>query len=250
MRLATYFVRWADLIVTVEGWMVHAAYCLGKRYRVLMLPYSHPDEWHPYGRTCRQDVAATAWQNTSGPAGEAPAALLPSQPRKQMLLSALRSLGGSGDFRAARVLRRALESEDREVRLAATEALGALPDEAVQGELISLLDDPSSAVRAAAARALLSRRQGRPGAVDLPEAQLMAHCLIGPANRNWAEIMLLGEAARAAVQIALQDDDPVVRREAGWVLQALNQRETLARPAPSAGASAGKIVRRLFGRQK
>src|SRR5262249_12564269 len=32
MRLATYFVRYADLIVTVEGWMVHAAYCLGKRY--------------------------------------------------------------------------------------------------------------------------------------------------------------------------------------------------------------------------
>ena len=34
MHLVTYFVRFADVIVTVEGWMVHAAYCLGKRYRI------------------------------------------------------------------------------------------------------------------------------------------------------------------------------------------------------------------------
>src|SRR5690349_20842870 len=52
MRLVTYFVRFADLVVTVEGWMVHAAYCLGKRYRVLMLPYSHSAECTPTGERC------------------------------------------------------------------------------------------------------------------------------------------------------------------------------------------------------
>src|SRR5205823_7158258 len=62
MHLVTYFVRFAELIVTVEGWMMHAAYCLGKRYRVLMLPDS-PTEWLPYGRTVRQDVVV---QSTSG----------------------------------------------------------------------------------------------------------------------------------------------------------------------------------------
>ena len=56
MRLATYFVRFADLVVTVEGWMMHEAYCLGKPYRVLMLPYSHSDEWHPYCRSRHQGV--------------------------------------------------------------------------------------------------------------------------------------------------------------------------------------------------
>ncbi len=84
MHLVTYLVRFADLIVTVEGWMMHAAYCLGKRYRVLMLPYSHPAEWHPYGRTHHQDVVQSVHspvdvQRSVGPP-------LPAQPRRFSLL--------------------------------------------------------------------------------------------------------------------------------------------------------------------
>jgi ADP-heptose:LPS heptosyltransferase len=49
MRQIISFIARADLTVTVEGWMLHAAYLLGKPFRVLMLADSHHEGWRPWG---------------------------------------------------------------------------------------------------------------------------------------------------------------------------------------------------------
>ncbi len=57
MRHFLQFIRKSDLTIAVEGWAIHAAYLLGKPYRVLTLPYSVPEVWLPYGATRRQRIA-------------------------------------------------------------------------------------------------------------------------------------------------------------------------------------------------
>jgi ADP-heptose:LPS heptosyltransferase len=256
MRLVTYWVRFADLVVTVEGWMVHAAYCLGKPYRVLMLPYSHPAEWHPYGRTRHQEVIQTgspiARRPPPEPDGSPP---LPEQPRKLVLLSALRGLGPAGeagDARALPLLRLALQSEDRDVRLAAAESLGRFLEPGVEADLLALLDDPGHRVRSAAARALLER-----GAVSASHRDgarrehLLAHLLIGQEARDWIRVVRLGEGARRALRVAAQDDDPVVCREAAEVIRALDRRGARGTRVASLTARLrlSGLATRLFGRR-
>jgi ADP-heptose:LPS heptosyltransferase len=234
MRQLIYFVRRADLIVTVEGWMVHAAALLGKPYRVLMLPYSHGRDWLPYGRSARQDVWRAPHRGGEGPP-------LPEQPRKLALLDLLRALGEHGDDGALPLVRSALASEDRDVRLAGAEALGRLAGPERATELVALLDDSSGRVRAAAAAALLELGEGvlagaaggrssatpGPGAADagpLDRALLRAHRAIGADARDWRELLEIGAGALPALERALADDDPVVRREAAQVHAWLRRR--------------------------
>lgn len=227
MHLVTYFVRSADLIVTVEGWMMHAAACLGKRYRVLMLPHS-PPEWFPYARSIHQDVAPYPAERVQVPPAEMDGAPpLSEQPRKHALLAALRSLGWVGRD-SLPFLGRVLRSEDAHVRLAAATALRELRGPTVDAELHALLDDPSASVRATAARALLER-MGMDSA-SLPRGRhdlLLAHQCIGQATRDWIAAVRLGEPGRVAIRVALQDEDPVIRREAGEILGMLDRQDRL-----------------------
>jgi peptide chain release factor subunit 1 len=242
MRLVTYFVRFADLVVSVEGWMVHAAYCLGKRYRVLMLPYSHPSEWHPYGRTLMQDVNVSAREPvpatedaTGGPA--------PGQPRKFVLLYLLKSLGRTSDPRAVPLLRWALRSDDRDVRREAALALSRFGGEEVEAVLQGLLADPANRVRGAAADALLERvADPARGQGWHSRAQLLAHQAIGRDVPDWSAVLRLGDGARAALAVALQDDDTVIRREAASVVQMLDRHASTSRSATASG-----IKRSFFG---
>ena len=121
MRLVIYGIRFVDLVVTVEGWMMHAAYCLGKAYRVLMLPYSHPDEWHPYGRSRFQGVfPAVGFPRGLGDGAAA------VRTAAQVCVSV--PAAGVGENRMAEalpLLRRAIASQDRHIRLAGAEALPA-----------------------------------------------------------------------------------------------------------------------------
>src|SRR5262249_58819280 len=57
MRLYKYFASYADLVVTVEGWMMHVAYALGRPFRLLMAPYSAHD-WVPERRGAAPPPAA------------------------------------------------------------------------------------------------------------------------------------------------------------------------------------------------
>lgn len=219
MRLTIYGVQYADLVVTVEGWMMHAAYCLGKPYRVLMMAYSHPVEWHPYGRTIHQGVFPAAGFPARDVAG---GRLVLQQPRKWVFLFLLRELGKTGLEEVLPLLRRAIASDDHDIRLAAAEALAGLsdPNHADTDALLApLLRDPSHKVRAAAAQAFLGRSV-QPGGVS--QEQLLAHAWIGRPERNWEPILRLGEAARPVLDLASSGDDPVIRREAAHALRILD----------------------------
>jgi hypothetical protein len=210
MRLTLYGIRRADLIVSVEGWMIHAAHCFGKPYRILMLPYSHGREWLPYGRTPRQCAILTA-----GPAAEN--GLLLEQPAKQRFIFLVKELGRWASEAALPWIRPALASPDRDIRLAAAESLAAFRGPEIEAELTSLLADRSHVVRAAAAQAILDR-----GGTPVPREELLAHVWIGPTERTWESILRLRKAARPAVAAAANGDDPVVRREAAKALKVLD----------------------------
>ena len=233
MRLVIYGVHYADLVVTVEGWMVHAAYSLGKAYRVLMLPYSHPADWQPYGHTLCQGVFPAAGSpsgdSTSGPP-------LLEQPRKFVFLFLLRELGRMGVEEALPLLRRAIASDDLNIRLAAAEAIARFWDAGAEALLAPALRDPSYEVRAAAAQAFLDHSV-RPGGA--PTEHLQAHALIGRAERNWEPVLQLGDAARPVLELAAKGDDEVLRREAVKMLRVLDFK--LSRPH-------GKAAEGIFSR--
>ena len=251
MRMMIYFIRFADLIVPVEGWMTHAAYCLGKKYRMLMMPYSYVDRWHPYAVTRHQQLALGLLQCvhlSSEEERSAPPIL--EQPRKFVMLFLLREFGNAGDARGLELLRRAARSEDRHLRECATFSMGKLETAEVEQDLISLLQDSFRGVRAAAASALLERQdldEPRPG--ELPRKHLAAIVASGQEKRDWATVIRIGEAARPALELALQDDDPVVRREALQMKRILDFKENLRqrkRPSLLTRLAQNRILRSLL----
>lgn len=222
MHLVTYFIRFADRVVAVEGWAIHAAYVLGKPFRILLQPYSYLTGWHPYGRTGNQAlVRPVAVLDSSGSLQALPP--LPSQPRKLVLLASLRVLETVAHPRVAAILRWAACSEDRDLRRMATSGLRRQSDPTVSDDLPRLLEDSSSAVRAEAAAGLLERIGDELPSVHFSREQLLAYRWIGEKPRRWRNVIDLGDAARPALLRALHDDDEVVRREAGQVLARLAQ---------------------------
>jgi len=233
MRQFFYFASYATLVVTVEGWLVHVAWCLGKSYRVLMAPYSHDRQWSPHARTARQCLERMPALPTGRLDDSAP--LVPEQPRKFALLFLLRELGRAGDTAALALLRKVVASPDREVRRAAAAALAEFAEADPAADLVPLLEDSWNAVRAVAAQALLNRP-----AVKIPQPVLLGHFYIGrPAGRDWRAVLKIGEAALPAIQAALEDEDDVVRREALDTIRELELRihvdEVPERPHNSGG---------------
>jgi hypothetical protein len=252
VRMVTYFIRFAHLIVAVEGWVAHAAYCLGKKYRLLMMACSYPDGWHPYAVTRHQQIARGLPQCTDHSSeAERTAPQILEQPRKFILIFLLREFGNAGDAQALELLRRAARSEDRDLRQAAALSLGKLKTAEVEQDLISLLQDPFRGVRADAASALLKMQEehgSRPD--DLPREYLLDFVANGNELRHWATVLRFGEAARPALELALQDDDPVVRRQALQVMRVLDFKAKLRRRRPSLRTRLMRnpILRGLFGR--
>ena len=253
MRMMVYFIRFADLIVPVEGWMTHAAYCLGKKYRMLMMPYSYVDRWHPYAGTRHQQLALGLLQCahlTSAEERSAPPIL--EQPRKFIMLFLLREFGNTGDVRALELLRRAARSEDRHLRECAAFSIGKLETSEVEQDLISLLQDSFRGVRAAAATGLLERKdRDALSSCELSREYLASFMASGHGLEGWAALIRIGEAARPALELALQDDDPVVRREALQVKRILDFKANLRRrrrPSLSKRLMQNRILRSLLGR--
>ncbi len=94
--------------------------------------------------------------------------------------------------------------------------LGASRGPEIDTALRDLLADPAYRVRAAAAGAL-ARSVGGASPAARPAFHASSSRLIGGSGRThgvWAGILRLGESARPALEIALHDDDPVIRREA------------------------------------
>jgi glycosyltransferase involved in cell wall biosynthesis len=219
MRLQLYALRLADLVVAAEGWMTHAAYLLGRPFRLLMLCQSGGTRWHPYGRTSRQRVL-----NPTASAGRGPLGQPPPLPRtqKQALTAALRGLQDCADDRSLAVLRRLLDNADPDVRAAALGALPAVEDRDLDARLLALLDDPRWLVRNCAARALLRRPPDLLGRLGLPREQLLAYAYLREWAPDWVRLLELGEAARPVLERAAQAEDFSLRQAGSMLLAHLD----------------------------
>jgi hypothetical protein len=221
MRWFKYFATWADVVVTVEGWLVHLAYALGRPYRLLMLPRSHGFEWHPFGAGPGQRAAAgmsprapvpdPAHDLPGGPDGPP----LPAEPRKGLLLLVLAALGETRQSRVVPALVDAMRSADHDVRAAAAAALARVPGDEAARALTAAVSDPAWRVRAAAAGALLARPAAAGGPSSPPDRRRL-RCHVWIARRRWPAVLAAGAAALPALAVAVKDPDAVVAREAAW----------------------------------
>ena len=205
MRAFKYFAEYADLIVTVEGWLAHFAYVLGRPFRLFLAAGSFGWEYHPRDRGAGQYLvsapspraARALW--SSALFGESDPPALPHRPRRFLLELALPGLGRFGGAAALGPLQRAMTSLDPEVRWWTAKAIGlALPAEPAKKALLRALADRSPGVMREAADALLqhgadcSRELGaRYGEV------LRVHADI--AQRNWPAVARAGEVALPAL---------------------------------------------------
>lgn len=221
MRLFKYFTASADLVVTVEGWMAHLAYALGRPFRLVLQAQSGPLDWCPSSRSPRQRLARSL-SPAAGPIPpetltvEDPPALPPKH-RKPLFEAALAGLPALGS-RAVPMLVRALASDDLDVRATAIAALGRfLPAAAPRGYVLAALADREPGVRRTAAEALLAdgtdcARELGPRARD----QLLAHRAI--ALQDWTTVRRLGTAALPALFVAADGANGPVSREARWIV--------------------------------
>jgi hypothetical protein len=225
MRRFKYFAVYADLIVTVEGWLMHLAYALGRPFRVLLAPHSSVSSWLPCGRGPDQQLV-TAMSPLSPPdvgdlLGDDDPPPAPFHPRKAMLMAALRGLEHVRGPDAARLVRKALTSPDLDLRAVTLEILGRCgPAAHVKERLLAALADSAAPVRSAAARALLEadidcKAELGPAYRD----QLCAHVAI--ARQDWPTISMLGLPVLPALAAAASDGDDTIRREARWVAATL-----------------------------
>jgi HEAT repeats len=222
MRLFKYFTVSADLIVTIEGWLTHLAYVLGRPFRLVLQAQSHSFDWHPSARGPNQRLVTGF--SPRGPraipevlgAGDPPP--LPSRDRKPLFLTALGGLGQMESARAVPILLRALASEDHDVRAAAVAVLGRfLPAEPPRHLVVGCLRDREPLVRRAAAEALLA--SGGDYTFELGpnfHEQIAAHRDI--ARQQWRAVRRLGSAALPALFTAADGENDAIRREARWVV--------------------------------
>jgi hypothetical protein len=221
IRLFKYFASYADLVVTVEGWMMHLLYAMGRPFRLFMAAQSSYD-WLPSGFGPDQRLV-TSMSPCAGPdqgdllaAGAQPPR--PARPRKAMLLAAVRGLEIAGGPEFRQLLLRVGKSADSDLRAAALRALGGRASATDRRLFATALADPAAPVRAAAASALL--RAGVDCTAELGcdySAVLRAHVEI--ARQRWPEVTALGRAALPAIDAATRDDNPVIRREARWIAE-------------------------------
>jgi hypothetical protein len=240
MRLLLYFIEYADLVVSVEGWAAHVAYCLGKPYRILMLPHSHDAAWQPYCTTRNQRVIADVREC----AGEPDAPPLACQPQKFTLAFVLRELAAAGSREPLPILRRALASEDRDTRLAAAEGLTKMRSGLTPEQWADLLDDRSFRVRGIAARVLRDFPSATLRRIPLKRQALHAYVRIAEVRRNWMAVLALGDAARPALEAGLDDEDDVIARESVQLLRLLDLKSKMAPRNAGVGGRLLQLIRR------
>jgi hypothetical protein len=231
MRQFKYFARYADLVVTVEGWLMHLAYALGRPFRLFMAP-SSPVNWLPTGRGPHQRLVVSMSRLSGLDVGDLlrdddPPAQ-PSYARKLMLMAAARALGALPGAGSHRLLLRILASPDPELRAVAVDALASDGlTSAARARLHEALDDEAALVRAAAARALL-REAGDAELRRDPRHRRRLHAHVAIARQDWSALLRLGAAALPALAATARDPDPILRREARWVAAHLLRRHVAA----------------------
>lgn len=199
MRLFKYFAGYADLVVTVEGWLAHLAHLLGRPFRLFRAAGSFTPDWLPHGRGPTQRLVpalspralgAHARSALLGPADPSPLAHFP---RKHLLEIALAGLDRAGREGVA-LLRRALTSPDANIRAGAVAALGRRAAAAHKPDLLAALADRSPLVLREAADALLrdavdcSRELG-------PRYASLLQAYADGAREKWEAVTPLGPLA-------------------------------------------------------
>src|SRR5262249_39448220 len=128
-RLFKYFAAYADLVVTVEGWMTHLAYNLGRPFRLYLAAQSYSLDWHPWGRGPGQRLVprlserSRARYAASDLLGKRDPPPLPHRPRKGLLGLALAGLARARLPDGVDLVRRAAASQDYDVRAFSIAAL-------------------------------------------------------------------------------------------------------------------------------
>jgi len=224
MRLFKYFALYADLAVTVEGWLAHLAYNLGRPFRLFLAAGSFSSEYHPRFRGRGQRLvpvlsegARTAY-STSALLGEGEPPPLPHSPRKSLLELALAAVGRFGDSNDAKRLRRALRSPAGEVRTWAISALGRVALSNAKVEMLAGLQDRWPAVSREAAQALLV------GGVDCrrelgPHYRDLLHAYIDIERLDWKAVASRGTIVLPALFKATDSDVYDVKHGAKQLLR-------------------------------
>ena len=169
MRLFKYFAAYADLVVTVEGWLAHLTYQLGRPFLLFLAAGSlhgrlaphtaaaPPSDWCPRSR--RAPPPPTRARPSSG---------RPTHPRCRTSLAEASSQGRPGRARASgrpgRPWHRyaaALSSPDPNVRTWAVAALGQIDAAMFKADLLAALGDHS------AVRRVRGGRRAAPGLIDV-----------------------------------------------------------------------------------
>ena len=210
------FVARSDLIVTVEGWMAHAAYQLGKPYRLILMPESGDRSWQPWGRSRGQRW----WLFEADAKLDRPP--LPERPRNDAWLALLARIT---DPAWQALLREIERSKDQAIRNAAIHALGRIGDSSVVPHLYTLLSDGSCQTRSIAADVLLNfHRDSLSGASAPSAAVLEAFRLIGARPfTDWSALTAQGRTALPSLNAALHGDEAIMRRESAIVLEHLSR---------------------------
>jgi hypothetical protein len=104
MRQFKYFASYADVVITVEGWMMHLAYALGRPFRLLMAPYSAHD-WMPERRGPDQRLAVSMSPAAAPCRPTCLARAIPAGAASSVEAEARGRAGRSGKTRGARAAR-------------------------------------------------------------------------------------------------------------------------------------------------
>lgn len=246
MRRNIDFISMADLIVCVEGWTMHVAYSMGKRFRLFMAPYSQKAEWQPHGRTAKQSQllrlsAIEQSKNFRLPeaSGSTPPVL--HYPEKDMLHAAFEIWKKTSDRTFAQRLLYWMGSLDSDIRKWTIETVGTIDCRFFQAELLKSLKDCNREVRAAGARTLLA------GGIDLtnelgPDWRnvLEAYRLLG--QYRFMELAKLGHAAYLPLRSCLNNDEFEVNRDAKIMLERMNMSRLEAHKEPPRNMALPKIL--------
>ena len=235
------FITRVDLVVTVEGWMMHAAYLAGKAYRLLTLPESDPRTWQPWGRSANQRIWAHARSHQSG---QIP---LPEQPRKQAWIEMLRRID---DQRWGPMLVEIAKSDDQDLRRMSIDAMARSETSDAQ-RLTNWLDDPSHRVRGSAAAALLDHHRDALGKPPIPDVDwLNVVRLVGGGPPQWTHVIAMGAAALPALYSLLNVDNPVTRRETAASIEMIGKNAQLRRDATAAKRSSSELLATSSARER
>lgn len=224
MRAVKYFAACADLIITVEGWLMHFAYALGKPYRVLMAPYSYNREYIPHGRSANQgSFLSTANRKVRSEfvISENCQSVLLHYPEKSLFNASLNIWGQTAERGLVEKLLFWSKNPDKDIRSWMLNLQSAVDPAFFLDRLLEALDDPNREVRASAAAGLLQSAEAlRARMGETWRKRLSAYLLLG--EFRFQDLRALGQAAIPALKACLGGDEPEVSRDAAIMLEELN----------------------------